>query len=444
MWRRTAALITAIIKIAGRGDDLQGLIDEIKNVLSRTWDKAKREAIIEAIRNLERFSGPVTLEELQHQEEIISRRLGADLAVLVRQPVIDVTETVYGLGLRQAAADAGIAGTPGVGIRWNLPDLKSLDILNRNTLFWVGDYYNSQVQGGFKEVLQEFFRGGYNRDQIAEMLEDTFADLGPRSKAYWDLLADHTCTKVREVGRLSGYEQAGIEYLEIRAWLDERTTAICRSMHGRIISVREVRRFVDNYLAACESGDPEAVKQAWPMWSDKNFRAAGIAGTPSGDLTDSGVGLPPYHFRCRTITVSHFQVLDDQGHNVVNRGQEVAFWDGEKQNKQTIAWEMRDRLGRKITVTEEGISHIALHGVSPEKIKAGLNSIRATGENNWPEAKGEAIYRTQNGLVMFFRGNVLMSAFEPGRNIDRYFRDRIIPGTRQVVKRWRFLGLLSG
>jgi hypothetical protein len=90
------------------------------------------------------------------------------------------------------------------------------------------------------------------------------------------------------------------------------------------------------------------------------------------------------------------------------------------------------------------ISHIALHGVSPEKIKAGLNSIRATGVNNWPEAKGEAIYRTQNGLVMFFRGNVLMSAFEPGRNIDRYFRDRIIPGTRQVVKRWRLLGLLSG
>lgn len=439
--RQTAHLINWFIKEAGSQDDaLQRLIDDLKDVLSRTWTREKRTAIIEAIRNLERFDGPVTEAELRRLESNLSQRLGADFASLVRQPVIEITEAAYLMGMTQAAADTGL-GPFGAAIRWNLPDLESLDVLTKNTLFWVGDYYDSHVQDKFREVLQEFFQGGYSRHQIADLLEETFADLGPKTEAYWDLLADHTCTKVREIGRLSGYEQAGVEYLEIRAWLDAKTTPMCRRLHGRIIAVREVRQFVNGYLAACQTGDKEAVKQAWPMWNENRFRSAGIAGIPSGKLVAAGVGLPPYHFRCRTITVSYFEELNSSGLNVANAGAQVTFWDGSRERAETIAWEHLDRLGRKITVTQELIKKVT--GKNPpvliDKLRSGLNSIDGIGENRRPEASGESVCRTKNGLLIFLRGNVITSAYYPTAPLDEAFKRATRSGSRIKVKsRWPF------
>lgn len=314
------------------------------------------------------------------------------------------------MGLREVAGQLDL-GPFGVNIRWNLPDLEALEVLTQNTLFWIGGYYNSQVQDRFKAVLQEFFHGGYNRDQIAEMLEETFADLGPRTKEYWDLLADHTCTKVREIGRVSAYEQAGIEALEIRAWLDSRTTPICRSLHGRIIPLREVRRFVDNYLEACRTGDKETVKQVWPMWQNKEFQKAGIAALPSGKLVARGVGLPPYHFRCRTITVPYFELLDEKKRNLVNQGQEVVFWEGSRTVRHQISWEYVDRLGRKVTITNDAL-HILRHKeMTDDKIRAALNSVKKVGYNK--DYEGELVYLSENGIITVFRGNVVYTQFKP-------------------------------
>lgn len=439
--RQTAHLINWFIKEAGSQDDaLQRLIDDLKDVLSRTWTREKRTAIIEAIRNLERFDGPVTEAELRRLESNLSQRLGADFASLVRQPVIEITEAAYLMGMTQAAADTGL-GPFGAAIRWNLPDLESLDVLTKNTMFWVGDYYDSQAQDKFKEVLQEFFQGGYSRDQIADLLEDTFAGLGPKTEAYWDLLADHTCTKVREIGRLSGYEQAGVEYLEIRAWLDAKTTPMCRSLHGRIIAVREVRQFVNGYLAACQTGDKEAVKQAWPMWNENRFRSAGIAGIPSGKLVAAGVGLPPYHFRCRTITVSYFEELNSSGLNVANAGAQVTFWDGEKEVKHKITWEYKDKLGRKAIVTN-GAKHILRHPeMNEDKINAALKSVTHVGYNkNYPD---ELVYLSENGVFTVFRGNVVYTQFIPKGKPLKFFRDNALSIIKIGVAKWKLFELFS-
>lgn len=48
-------------------------------------------------------------------------------------------------------------------------------------------------------------------------------------------MPDHTATKTREMGRVSGYERAGITRVQVRAHLDERTTDIKRdrAYHSR-------------------------------------------------------------------------------------------------------------------------------------------------------------------------------------------------------------------
>ncbi len=191
---------------------------------------------------------------------------------------------------------------------WNLPDTKSLRVLNDNTLFWIGEYYSDNVQESLKATMQDYFTGGYNRKELATLMRVHFKDLVNKPKSYWDLLADHICTKTREIGRVSGYEQAGIEVVRIRARIDDRTTEFCRRVHGHILSIRDMRGMVDRYLEACETQDKEKIKKAWPWWSDKD--SANRLRSPDDInkwISRGKIGPPPYHARCRTITVAEFE-----------------------------------------------------------------------------------------------------------------------------------------
>lgn len=120
-------------------------------------------------------------------------------------------------------------------------------------------------------------------------LEDLF---GKKPESYWDLLADHTCKKIREIGRVSGYEKAGIEYVQFRVHLDNRTTKICRAMHVRIIVVKDMRSHVNSYLDACASKNKKKIKDSWPWISDKD--AMEIAGKKTSDLIRDKVIMPPF------------------------------------------------------------------------------------------------------------------------------------------------------
>jgi len=187
-----------------------------------------------------------------------------------------------------------------------LPDSKSLEILDRNTRFWIGSHYNDNIQEGFRAVLQDYFEGGYNRRDLAELMKTHFRTLGDKGSAYWDLLADHTVTKTREIGRVSGYEKAGIEVVRVKARLDSKTSETCRRLHGTVIAVMDLRRQVEQYMAACESGSKEKIKAAWPWWSDAQAENLTSQNAINRQVARGKIGLPPYHARCRTITVAEF------------------------------------------------------------------------------------------------------------------------------------------
>lgn len=108
------------------------------------------------------------------------------------------------------------------------------------------------------------------------------------------------------MGRISGYQQAGVRYVQVKARMDERTTPLCRSLHGRLIRLDTLVSQRDRYLAAAANGNLEAAKAAWPMLdATMRFKSSACAGhaLEKADLPGN-VGLPPYHFRCRTITVA--------------------------------------------------------------------------------------------------------------------------------------------
>lgn len=181
------------------------------------------------------------------------------------------------------------------------PDLDALDVLKTGNLYWVGNSWNIRTQNLLASALEDYFTEGMTREQLAARFARDFAGLTDRGRAYWETLADHTATKTREMGRVTGYERAGIARVQLRARLDERTTPVCRQMHGRIIPVARMRAQRDAYLAAVASRNEPAARAAREM----HGADADLSATPTSAL-GRGTAAPPYHFRCRTVTVAWF------------------------------------------------------------------------------------------------------------------------------------------
>lgn len=301
------ALDEAIAKRQQLGG-IDALIKDLKAILTNTWSEAVRESLIATLNTLEGRTGPVTSEELDLIERRVSEWLGMPLDVSTQRNIIAIEAAAYLMGAKEAAKPV-----PGIKIGWDLPDSQSLDVLNRNTRFWIGSHYSDNLQEGFLAVLQDYFVGGYNRRDLAELMKTHFRTLGDKGADYWDLLADHTATKTREIGRVSGYEKAGVEVVRIKARIDNKTSEICRRLNGTVIAVKDLRTQVNNYLKACESGDKAKIKAAWPWWSDAQAENLQTQKAINRQVARGKIGLPPYHGRCRTITVAEFFAQPGEG-----------------------------------------------------------------------------------------------------------------------------------
>lgn len=77
---------------------------------------------------------------------------------------------------------------------------------------------------------------------------------------------------------------------------DDRTTRFCRWVHLKTIMVERIERQLDALAAAIRADDEDAIKRAWPML---NFRQSDS--TQLYRQWFLQIGLPPYHWRCRTV-----------------------------------------------------------------------------------------------------------------------------------------------
>lgn len=137
-------------------------------------------------------------------------------------------------------------------------------------------------------------------------LETALEDHVTASKTYWEILADHSLTKIQNMAHVSGYETAGVQYVKIVAVIDSKTTPICRAMNGKVFKVKEFRKQYDKIMAAAEKHDLKAYKAAQPMISGKAMKGE----ISDEDIKRLGIKLPPYHFRCRTTHVAYFSDPD--------------------------------------------------------------------------------------------------------------------------------------
>ena len=290
------AIATAIINrkvrtaIIRSSDAFEELYESLRDAMTRAWNDQMREGIAAALDRMRDLDADTfTRADGERIMRVLETSVGVDaIRGAMRGPVINLTDALFRTGAQEVGTAAG------VDIAFMRPDLDALDILQTGNLYWVGNCWNTYTQDLLTAALDEYFREGMTREQLTARFASDFASLTERGQRYWELLADHTATKTREMGRVTGYERAAIRRVQVRAHIDENTTEICRKMHGRVIEVTDLSDQRSRYLDAAKRRDEPSMKEAWPMYS----------GAAPSRLPNTG---PPYHFRCRTITVMYIE-----------------------------------------------------------------------------------------------------------------------------------------
>lgn len=262
------------------------LTNRLRNLLFGKWNLAQKEALNDTLRYLGAGKGKISKKEVEGLLNRLENVLGAPVSEGVRNELRGVVSDAYGEGVES------VLGTvPG----FDVVDDKALKWLEDDAIYWVGSYYNRKLRGELRSEAQKVIEQGLDRDEAAESFQAKFGSVFGGGKAYWDLVSHNIVHRSREFGSVSGYEKGGIKKLKVVAFLDDRTTEICRDMNGRIIQVKKAVELRDKLMGAKR---PTDVKKIAPWHSGAPFKKV------KSEKLPVGMSLPPYHAYCRTTTIA--------------------------------------------------------------------------------------------------------------------------------------------
>lgn len=153
-------------------------------------------------------------------------------------------------------------------------------------------------------------------NDLIELEKDLQTVVSDPGAALSQLIVDAWAYRQFNIGIFEAAKAAGVRALVAVNPMDERTTPFCRWVNGKIIRMERIERQLGRFRRAVADQSREAVIEAWPFisMSEKAMKAAkeNIAQdrSPGARVTDAevfrrffvSVGLPPYHWRCRTRT----------------------------------------------------------------------------------------------------------------------------------------------
>ena len=236
----------------------------------------------------------------------------------------------------QATRDAALRGQGlAIAADFNALDKRIVRHLTSSQANFVRDEYgrrNDAFGERARQIVADGLETGLGREDIAADLERAAQDvLAGRSSFYWEVVAGSFVSRGRSFAQLSSYAEAGIDRYLIEAVLDERTTEICRFLHGKSFSVATGLRTFERVDAepdlikdltpwVREAIDPQTgAKTLFVERGDERVRVADVTRSAVGtrddrgefgrglserDLANLGISFPPYHGLCRTTTVA--------------------------------------------------------------------------------------------------------------------------------------------
>jgi SPP1 gp7 family putative phage head morphogenesis protein len=353
-------LFVPVRKEAG---EIEKLEKQLQKVLGRQWNEQTRKAVETAVEQLRQLGEPVTKEKIDMVLKTLEYHLGPGMAASVAERLAVIIIAAYVHGRKEFLPEVSME------VSLNLVDEQAIEMLNRHTVFWIGNYYTEQlgqmIAGKVKELAIE---QGLGREDVGQALKALLGKHFNRSDTYWRGLAANTITRARNLGVIEGMVEAEITEYEVVAVMDERTSAICREMNGRIIKVEQAVKLREALLNA---KSPEDVKTIAP-W----LKLEDIRGKPTKDLS-IGMAAPPYHFHCRSTIVPRVTVRRESV-TIVPEDTPVDY--------------ERDKSSK----AQEGIRQY-LNSLTPYER---ANKLNALAHNTWPERKARGhLKHTELGIT---------------------------------------------
>lgn len=275
-------------------------------VLNNAWNKELREAArfaIQALSDIPRAER-INQRTIDSLIDVINQNLGDDFMMAVAADTKIYVERSLRLGIHDVRTDPKLKISIGL---WGVQDQRLASQIQKQNLFWIGQHFGSDISQDFREALTTAVQEGYTKKQLANLLQQKFADLGTKSQHYWQGLAEHTALRLREFGRLSGYEKAGAKFYRLVNPMDNRTSEICWALvsENKVYPL-DVALQVRDQLSAIDvnaSGLEEARQRikALAPWVKESQIEYDNEGNPTG-VSGAHTPFPPFHWKCRTKT----------------------------------------------------------------------------------------------------------------------------------------------
>ncbi|MBI4972933.1 MAG: hypothetical protein HZC16_03845 [Candidatus Omnitrophica bacterium] len=185
------------------------------------------------------------------------------------------------------------------------------DAIARITSFqhlFIGAHYKDDVTERAKGIILDTItesKGALSRREVAAMLKEKMSEIIAQ-KGYWEVVASQVLNNARSYASLNLYNEAQIREFEICAVGDERTSAICRFLDGKMLSVEMALSRLSKYDEARSIDDVKSVVP-WLTASVDGMKIGEkiLSENMSGkDLQCYGVNAPPYHAKCRTTVLA--------------------------------------------------------------------------------------------------------------------------------------------
>ena len=356
---------------------IEKYLQEVKKSGKQQTEQMVSELIVYVLQEAPNLSKEVLLQMVEQKVE----QLGYTLPT-------QSLESIYTKSAEMAAASVGAA------FSFDKVDAEVMSSMYR-ALTWMKDDGTADTQNKLKKVIADAMEGEVNIEQLGEVLREQLGEVVDGTSSYFQAVSEHVIRQSQSLARVEQFTKAGIEEVKVVAVIDSRTSAICRSMHGRIIPLRHVRQQANAILSAQNVDE----KKAASRWQSQ----------PLFGKLPPDVGLPPYHFRCRTVVVAYFrQKTEIDGKNVNG-----SLLPGETYKGKKVLFSHVDPFGYERVVTEKSLDHGGNpHNLRYKEIIAGINSMEQLGLHATEPPKTVG-YSKDKHLFFSFLEEEVVTVFHP-------------------------------
>lgn len=138
---------------------------------------------------------------------------------------------------------------------------------------------------------------GAGAGSLQEWLKGLTQTVGLDTSKWLPQVVDLWSYRWFNVGAFRSARQRGVTDFVAFAVRDSQTTAFCLWVHGRVVATNRMQDQLDKHIRLSAEGDIAGMIRNWPMLANDIVRSTSARDFRRGFAR---VGIPPYHFRCRT------------------------------------------------------------------------------------------------------------------------------------------------